>query len=142
MGWKLNEWELKGVPLIIIVGAQEFEKGQITLKFRDVADKQASTLAELNLDEAFNAMHERLYTKANQRMQEQIVRANTLDEFKSVLEQNKVALVPFFDDSVMEKKIDTDFGVGTRCLIDAPDGSICVFSGKATTTLAYFSKSY
>src|SRR5581483_3901764 len=38
-GWKFNEWELKGVPLRINIGARDIEKGQVEFARRDNRNK-------------------------------------------------------------------------------------------------------
>ncbi|MFW5747132.1 MAG: aminoacyl--tRNA ligase-related protein, partial [Nanoarchaeota archaeon] len=46
MGWKINDAELHGVPMVIIVGAREMEQDQITVKMRDLQEKSVYDLAD------------------------------------------------------------------------------------------------
>jgi prolyl-tRNA synthetase len=141
LGWKLNEWELKGVPLMIIIGGQEMQQGKVTIKFRD-QEKVTVPLSELeNLDSLFTQMHTRLYDKAHAFMQSRMKHAQTLDEFEKLIKEGYMVSAPFFDDAASEKKIDATYGVGTRFLFDCEE-TACLFSGKMTKTRAYFSRSY
>ena len=54
-GFKFNEWELKGVPLRIEIGARDLAASAVTVARRDTGDKQQIPLAR-----AAAAVHELL----------------------------------------------------------------------------------
>jgi prolyl-tRNA synthetase len=45
-GWKFAEWELKGVPVRLVAGAKDIEKGQVEIARRDTSEKQYVAVAE------------------------------------------------------------------------------------------------
>ncbi len=46
-GWKFNEWELRGVPVRLVVGPRDLEAGTVEVAFRHTGEKRAVAEGEL-----------------------------------------------------------------------------------------------
>ncbi len=145
MGWKLNEWELKGVPAIIIVGGFDMEKNVVTLKMRDEEQKKELAVDSLtkSIQTELDLLHTRLYNRAKTFLDSHIVHANTIEEFTEEIAKGKLVSVYFNCDVDVEKEVEETYGVGTRCIIDenAPPQK-CLFSQNPTKKIVLFGKSY
>ncbi len=119
LGFKINKWELKGVPIRLEVGAKELESGLVTLVRRDQDEKQSVELSKLaktvvaELDE---------YQAALLREAEAFLAANThdvdsFDEFKEIMTGKRgFVRAPWCEDVECEAKIKEQTKASTRCL--------------------------
>ncbi|HEX6560925.1 MAG TPA: proline--tRNA ligase, partial [Nitrososphaera sp.] len=87
-GWKFNEWELKGVPLRINIGARDIEKGQVEFARRDNRDKTQSPRADLvkMTNELLDKVQKELYAKAKTLLDGYLSSPASYSEFKSIIE--------------------------------------------------------
>lgn len=146
LGWKLNEWELKGAPLVLILGGRELEAHSITLKMRDEDEKRTISLDKLSqtVSSELESMHTRLYEKANAIAESKIITVKDKDEFAAVIAEGKVAKVLFCGEKACEDAIEAEFNLTSRCISPEPVGqdAKCVFSDKPAIGWVYFSRSY
>jgi prolyl-tRNA synthetase len=144
-GFKMNECELQGVPLLILVGEREMLEQKATLKFRDQQAKIQVDFAQIEtaVKTGLEDMHRRLYEKAKEVMNSKIVRVNTIKEFEQKIAENYIVQAPFFDDPEVEESIYKHYAVKSQCIDLQPiPQTMCIFSNKPTTKLAYFGKNY
>lgn len=145
MGFKLNEYELQGVPLLILIGGQEMQRNAVTLKFRDLAVKSEATLAEIDtvVSRGLDEMHNRLFETAKSFMESRIVDVNTIPELTSAVSSGKIGRAFFAADKAVEHQIAEQYGFGSRCIdMNNKKEGVCLFTGKKTTNLVYFGRSY
>jgi len=146
MGWKMNEHELKGVPIVLILGGRELEANQITLKVRDADEKQQVCLDDLSglISTELSSLHTRLYDNAKAQSDSKIVEVSSKEEFGATLEKGLVAKALFCGSKECEAEIEAEHGVSSRCIDSAPiaDDAKCIFSGKPAIGWVYFSRSY
>ncbi|HLP80146.1 MAG TPA: proline--tRNA ligase [Acidobacteriota bacterium] len=145
MGFKLNEYELQGAPLLILIGGKEMEQGIVTLKYRDLADKTQVSSNNIydTVKAGFAAMHTRLYEKAKAFMESRIVTANTLTEVDAATADGKIAKAFFCAEKDTEKILAETHDFSTRCIDmhNTAEGT-CIVTGKKTKNLVYFGRSY
>ncbi|MGC8676059.1 MAG: proline--tRNA ligase [Candidatus Micrarchaeia archaeon] len=148
-GYKFNEYELKGVPVRIEIGAKEAEHGTVTCVRRDNGEKSSASKADVakHINMLLNALHENLYEKA-----EKFIKMNThvvsdYDALKKVLKEKKgIVQAPWCGDSKCEAKIKEETGAKITNIpfdqsILKPDAT-CVYCGKKAAYMANFAKSY
>ena len=145
MGWKLKDAELMGVPLCIIVGEREVDENVVTVKLRDVADKKSVEVNGINarIKQELDDMHDRLYRRAESFLRAHIVQVDSLDKLQRVVSEGNFAKAYFSCDNDDEAKFEEEFGFGTRCIdMDNTTKGTCIYTGKPTTKLVYFARSY
>jgi len=87
-GWKFAEYELKGVPVRLAIGARDLENGTIEVARRDTLEKQTlpiegiANVVKHLLDEIQN----NIYKKAFNYREQHTFKANSWDEFVDILE--------------------------------------------------------
>ena len=88
MGWKAAQYEMKGVPLRVEIGPKDMEKGQCCICRRDSGEKVFVPLAELEakVQELLDAVHDGLFQRAKQNLEDHTKVCRTLDEVKSFME--------------------------------------------------------
>ena len=88
MGWKAAEYEMKGVPLRVEIGPKDMEKGQCCSCRRDNGEKVFVALSELEtvVPQLLDAVHEGLYNRAKQNLENNTRVCMTLDEVKEFME--------------------------------------------------------
>ena len=146
-GWKFNEWEMKGVPVRVVVGPRDIENGQVVAVRRDTLEKQALPMENLadTLKELLDAVHDGMFQKALAFREAKTVKASTFDELAAGV-QNGFVLAPWCGCSDCEDEIRAKTGATTRCMpfddAAVPEDAVCIHCGKPAVTRMYFAKSY
>ncbi len=94
-GEKFNEWELKGVPIRIEIGPKDIEKQQVVVVTRNPKEKKfvpAANLVETVIEIARNYT-QNLRGQHLKRFDTYVQQAETIEETKKVIEDNKIACV-------------------------------------------------
>ena len=119
LGFRINDWELKGVPIRIEVGQKELEAGVVTMVRRDTMEKkqvqmdQVETEVHVLLKEIQQAMLDR----STQSKQALTMEASEIHDFKRILDEKKVFVrVPWCEDTECEKRIKADTKATPRVL--------------------------
>jgi len=146
-GWKFNKWELKGVPIRIELGPKDLASGKLKIVYRydnvkemiDIDTHHVVSHIIKGLEEIQNKMLEH----SRKMLKDSIVSCNTIDDMQRVLEDKKIAYVPFCDNPSCEDFIKDKTGAKT---LNTPreqkdEGLKCINCGKPAK-LFYFGKSY
>ncbi len=142
-GWKFNEWEMKGVPLRIELGPRDIESGKLTLFRRDTCEKEERPLAgaEESVANLLHEISEHLYLKAEKRMRERIVPANTLEELLAGVDGNFVR-AGWCGERACEDRV-KEFAQATARVMDGVhDTKTCVCCGKPAKHTVFFARAY
>ncbi len=87
-GYKLSEWEMKGVPIRIEIGPKDLEQKKITISRRDNKQKMQINESDFNaIDKLMNEMLSDLKEKANKTIEENIRSAKTMKELQEIIEK-------------------------------------------------------
>ena len=150
-GFKYNQWEMKGVPFRVEMGAREAESGKLTVARRDNKTKHTVPEGELAswLKKEGEAMLSDMKKKALAEFESRLSKAATMKELEAELERGKMVAVPFCSMEMagktcaeeLKNKASGDvrgtlFGKDER-----PDGS-CVVCGKKANALVYVARQY
>ncbi|MBI4991086.1 proline--tRNA ligase, partial [Candidatus Gottesmanbacteria bacterium] len=140
VGWKFNEWELKGVPIRIEVGENEIKNNELTIYRRDLNQKYISNIKDL-LDEIQKA----LFEKMKKFREENTHEVSSYDEFKEIMKTKKGLIYAFWcEDANCEAKIKAETKASTRVLpLDAKkEQGRCIYCGKVASHRWYFAQAY
>lgn len=152
-GWKSNEAELKGIPIVLPVGPKEVEEGKVFLSGRldQIKNRQASLgdvaeIIEQTLKNAQLILLERhkKFTEENTHI------VDSYDEFKKVMSGPKGFIDAFWcENPECEKKIKEETKATTRCLpinLDSgqpvEDKGKCVYCGSDAVHRWLFAQAY
>ena len=169
-GAKFYEWERKGVPLRVEIGARDVKNETVTLKFRTgpraaaaaaaakgsgVGVVKSSTLVT-EVRDGLAELQKHMREAARERLAAGVVRGASYAQMKSAMLASEngaypgvgMFLVPWKCDSTNEKKIKEESRATIRCYPDAEnakghvDGLKCFYSGDPATHMALFARSY
>lgn len=146
-GFKFAEWELKGVPLRVAVGARDMQNGTVELARRDNQSKE--TVAQEGLSsrivDLLDQIQDGIFQKALNFRDAHITQVNSYEEFKDVLE-NKGGFVSCHWDGTpeTEKRVKEETKATTRCIpLDfKEEEGTCIFTGKPSKGRVLFAKAY
>ena len=146
-GWKFNEYELKGVPLRIVIGPKDIEKGTVELARRDTLEKQFMALDEVEnaVPQLLKQIQDDLYNKALSFRESHITEVNDFDTFKELLDTKTGFLSCHWDGTTeTEDKIKNLTKATIRCIpLNAvkEDGK-CILTGAPSKKRVLFAKAY
>ncbi len=148
MGFKANEWEVKGVPVRVEVGPKDLQKGTVAVSRRDRPGREGKAFVEqAGLNEhitgLLDEMQQAMYDRALAFQREHTFDAADYDEFKQKVEQGFVRV--YFDgDGADEDRIKAETKATVRVLpFDQSErAGRCFFTGRATQRVAVFARSY
>jgi prolyl-tRNA synthetase len=146
-GWKFNEYEMKGIPVRIEMGPKDIEKEQVVLARRDTGEKEFIPLSELEsrLPVLLEEIQQNLYKKAQTHREEKTSIAQTMDEFKQVLEEKPGFIKAMWcGDVACEEKIKEETTATSRCIPFDQEtvAETCVCCGKEAKEMVYWAKAY
>ncbi|GHT03372.1 proline--tRNA ligase [Bacteroidia bacterium] len=145
-GWKFAEYELKGVPVRLAMGARDLENGTIEVARRDTLTKETlpveniATYVKNLLDE----IQQNIYRKALDFRAQSTVKVDTYDEFKQQLEVGGFILAPWDGTPETEAQIKEETKATIRCipLNNPQEAGVDMISGKPSTQRVVFARSY
>ncbi|HMY85647.1 MAG: proline--tRNA ligase [Saprospiraceae bacterium] len=146
-GFKFAEYEMKGVPIRIGIGARDLANGEVEMARRDTLEKSQVKLEGLvdTIVNTLDLIQNNLLERSRQYRDQHITDVNSFDEFKDVL-TNKGGFVRAFWDGTTEteEKIKELTKATIRCIpLDSKEEEgICVYSGKKATQKALFAIAY
>lgn len=146
-GAKFAEYEMKGVPIRIALGARDLENNTAEIARRDTLEKK--TISQDNLVEEVAELLEKiqinLFQKAVDFRNNHITDVNSFEEFKKVIENKGGFVAAHWDGTEeTEQKIKELTKATIRCIPNDVKDEIgrCVFSGKPSKNRVLFAKSY
>jgi prolyl-tRNA synthetase len=146
-GFKFAEYELKGVPVRVAIGARDLQNGTVELARRDTKEK--FTVPQEGLAEYIFQMlaqiQQNIFDKALKFRGEHITEANSYEEFKALLETKTGFISAHWDGTAeTEKRIKEETKATIRCipLNNKLEDGVCILTGKPSTQRVLFAKAY
>lgn len=146
-GWKFAEYELRGVPVRIALGARDLQNNQAEVARRDTKEKTSYSLDNL-VEEVGSLLEDiqmNLYHKALAYRNDHITKVDSWDEFVSVLNEKGGFIDAHWDGTAeTEEKIKEMTKATIRCIpIDnIMEEGKCVLTGKPSKQRVLFAKAY
>ncbi|TKC06109.1 proline--tRNA ligase [Pedobacter frigoris] len=146
-GFKFAEYELKGVPVRLAIGARDMENGTVELARRDTREKQTVTQdgLEIFIPQLLEDIQQNIFSKALNFRQDHITEANSYDEFKELLDGKAGFISAHWDGTPeTEQKIKEETKATIRCipLENKLEDGVCIYSGKPSTQRVLFARAY
>ena len=145
-GFKFADYELKGVPVRLVLGARDIEKGTIEVMRRDTLEKSEASLEgiEAHVAALLEEIQANIYAKALKFREEKTITVETYDEFKEKLEDGGFILAHWDGKPETEEKIKNETKATIRCIPldgDKTPGK-CMVTGKPSAQRVIFARSY
>lgn len=146
-GWKFAEYELKGVPVRIALGARDLENKTVEVARRDTLTKEVQPLEGIEnyIEELLQKIQQEIYLKALNFRDSNITKVDSYDEFKKVLEEKGGFISAHWDGTEEEEEqIKEETKATIRCIpLDAEtENGVSLISGKPSSRRVIFAKSY
>ena len=144
-GWKFAEYEMKGYPVRIEVGPRDLEHGHVTLVTRHDRMKHQVNLGDVvkGMNLMLKNMHDTLYERALNHVNQNTYEAKTYDEFKEYIKRGGYVAMSISDEEA-EIQIKKDTTATARVIpfdqhIITP---ICPVTGRKATKTVWFARAY
>ena len=146
-GFKFAEYELKGVPVRLAIGARDMENGTVELARRDTREKQTVNQEglEIFIPQLLEDIQQNIFSKALSFREDHITEANSYDEFKALLDEKAGFISAHWDGTPeTEQKIKEETKATIRCvpLENKLEDGVCIYSGKPSTQRVLFARAY
>lgn len=145
-GWKFAEYEVKGVPVRLAVGARDLEAGTIEVARRDTLTKEPISFegAGAHIEALLDDIQQNIYNKALRYREEHTVTADTYDELKAALDDGNFVLAHWDGTAETEALIKEETRATIRCVPfegDKTPGK-CIRTGKPSACRVLFARAY
>jgi prolyl-tRNA synthetase len=146
-GFKFAEYELKGVPVRLAMGARDLENGTVEVARRDTKTKETVSLEGIidHISDLLDNIQESIYNKALAFRSENTHQADTFEEFNQILDGKGGFIMAHWDGtSETEEKIKEETKATIRCvpLNQKEESGVCIYSGKPSKGRVVFARSY
>lgn len=146
-GWKFAEYELKGVPVRLAMGARDLENNSVEIARRDTKEKKTISLDGLadNIIALLDEIQQSMFNKAKAYRDEHITRVDTWDEFEKTLDGKGGFISAHWDGTPETEEIIKEKTKATiRCipLNNAPEEGKCILTGKPSSQRVLFARAY
>jgi prolyl-tRNA synthetase len=152
-GAKFFHWERRGVPIVLELGPRDLASGNIVMKRRDTGTKEIVPQTEIaaRVPATLAQMQKDLYAAAKQRLKDNTVLANSVEEVESILTNvsaetggGKFVMAHLKDDAACDARM-KEFKATIRCMpmVDEYDGpGKCIVTGETVDRRAVIAKAY
>jgi prolyl-tRNA synthetase len=146
-GWKFAEYEMKGVPVRVALGARDLENGVAEVARRDTKEKQSMPLETLadSIETLLETIQQNLFNRAKAYRDAHITPVDTWDDFVATLETKTGFIAAHWDGTAAtEAKIKELTKATIRCipLDNKQETGTCILTGNPSTQRVLFAKAY
>ena len=146
-GWKFAEYELKGVPVRVALGARDIANNVAEVARRDTKEKSSVSLDNLadHIVQLLDDIQKNMFQRALNFRTEHTIKVDTWDEFVKILDEKPGFVSAHWDGtSETEEKIKELTKATIRCIPlnnELEDGA-CVLTGKPSVQRVLFARAY
>ncbi|MBS1749942.1 MAG: proline--tRNA ligase [Bacteroidetes bacterium] len=146
-GWKFAEYEKKGVPIRIAIGARDIANNTVEVARRDTREKQTMPMDNLSdqITGLLDQIQQEMYNRAKKYQEEHITPANNWDEFVKLLDEKGGFVSAHWDGTdETELQIKELTKATIRCipLEGIEEEGKCILTGKPSRKRVLFAQAY
>ena len=146
LGFKLNDSEVKGIPMRIVIGLKEIENNSADIFYRHDMSKINSSFDKI-VDKIFDSIESiqgDMIKKSNEKLKNNTHEVDSYDDFKKLIETQSGFVIAGWDGTnETEEAIKNETKATIRCI---PEGvkstGKCILSGKPSEQRVLFAKAY
>lgn len=148
-GFKFADYELRGVPVRLVMGGRDLENNTMEVMRRDTLEKETVTCdgIEAYVKNLLDEIQANIYKKALDYRESHIAKVDTYEEFKEQIENGGYILAHWDGTTETEEKIKEDTKATIRCIpFEADDESLtpgkCMVTGNPSARRVLFARAY
>ncbi len=146
-GFKFADYELKGVPVRLVMGARDLENGTVELMRRDTLEKETVDFEgiEDRIPSLLEEIQENIYNKALKHREECTYTCNSYDEFKERVKDGGFFICDWDGTAETEAQIKADTQATIRCIpygVSQDNLGTDMVSGKPAVARVIIARSY
>lgn len=146
-GFKFAEYELKGVPVRVAMGARDLQSNTAEIARRDTKEKATVSLEGLDeyIENLLNDIQENIYNKAFEYREQMTTEVDSYEELKRILDEKGGFVSAHWDGtSETEQRIKEETKATIRCipLNNKQENGTCIVTGKPSVQRVLFARAY
>lgn len=145
-GFKFADYELKGIPVRLVIGARDMEAGTLEVMRRDTLEKETVQFDGITdyVGNLLEAIQDNIYKKALSFRNSRMVEVDSYDEFKQKIEEGCFVMAHWDGTAETEAKIKEETKATIRCnpFDYKKEAGRCVYTGKPSACRVLFARSY
>ncbi len=146
-GWKFAEYEMKGVPVRVAIGARDLENNVAEIARRDTKEKMTVSMDDLvqTVVDLQTTIQQDMYNKAKNYRETHITKVDTWEEFVATLDGKAGFVSAHYDGTnETEDKIKDETKATIRCipLDNEQEEGVCIVTGKPSKQRVLFARAY
>ena len=145
-GFKFADYELKGVPVRLVLGARDIENGTIEVMRRDTLEKETVSIEGIEgyVEKLLDDIQNNIYTKALNHRLEMTTKVDTWEDFKTQIEKGGFILAHWDGTTETEEKTKEETKATIRCIpLDGEEEEgKCIYTGKPSKRRVIFARNY
>ncbi|MDE6043245.1 MAG: proline--tRNA ligase [Muribaculaceae bacterium] len=145
-GFKFADYELKGVPVRLALGARDLENGTVELMRRDTLEKETLPLAGIaeHVAGLLEDIQNNIYAKALKMRDERTYVCDSYEDFKARIDGGGFFLCHWDGTTETEERIKEETKATIRCIpLDQPDEpGVCMVTGKPSQRRVIIARNY
>ena len=145
-GFKFADYELKGVPVRLVMGGRDLENNTVEIMRRDTLEKETRPLEGIveHVEQLLDDIQANIFAKAKAYRDERIYECDNYEEFKEKVKDGGFFICPWDGTAETEAKIKEETQATIRCIpfgVEQTPGTDMV-SGKPSTKRVIIARSY
>ncbi|HVZ55185.1 MAG TPA: proline--tRNA ligase [Chitinophagaceae bacterium] len=146
-GWKFAEYEMKGVPVRVALGARDLQNNVVEIARRDTKEKKTVGLDGIAqyIDGLLIEIQHNLFRKAKEYRDQHITKAETWEEFERLLDEKGGFIAAHWDGTAETEAIIKEKTKATiRCipLNNPPEEGKCILTSRPSGQRVLFARAY
>ncbi|HYM94751.1 MAG TPA: proline--tRNA ligase [Chitinophagaceae bacterium] len=146
-GWKFAEYEMKGVPVRLALGARDLEKNVIEVVRRDTKEKKIVFMDGIAqyVDGLLVEIQHSMFNKSKAYREEHITKADNWNEFEKLLDEKGGFIAAHWDGTAeTEEAIKEKTKATIRCipLNNTIEAGNCILTGRPSKQRVLFARAY
>ena len=145
-GFKFADYELKGVPVRLVIGARDIANNTVEVMRRDTLEKETVSLdgIEDTVVKLLDDIQSGIFNKALKHREECTYTVDTWEDFKAQIEKGGFVLAHWDGTTETEEKIKEETKATIRCIpMDSKEEEgKCIYTGKPSHRRVIFARNY
>lgn len=145
-GFKFADYELKGVPVRLVMGGRDLESNTVEIMRRDTLEKETISLEGVveHIIQLLDNIQDNIFEKARQYRDERVYECENYEEFKEKVKEGGFFLCHWDGTAETEAKIKEDTQATIRCVPFAYEQTegVDMVSGKPSKYRVIIARSY
>lgn len=145
-GFKFADYELKGVPVRLVIGGRDLENNTVEVMRRDTLEKETHTCDNIEqyVKDLLEEIQNNIYKKACDFRAKHIIEVNSYDEFKEKIEEGGFILAHWDGSPETEARIKEETKATIRCIPLEGDTTpgVCMVTGRPSARRVLFARAY